>query len=161
MACGTSTWGSRPDMAHLKVRTACRARRVHVRADARGERSTERTERNGFSRGRASVPGTGVATGAATPRPFRWLRNRIVPVGSSIVVIEPLDRGVADELMTTRRMTSDSRNSLHHFLITPDDRFVMSNPQSDLKSGRIGRKGVVSVFPQRWRRRAASPLRTN
>jgi len=97
-----------------------------------------------------------VATSGYTGSPFRWLRNRIVPVGSFIIVTEPLEQQVVDELMPTRRMASDSRNILYYFRITPDNRllfggrarFAMSNPQSDLKSGRILRKGMLSVFPQ-------------
>ncbi|TDC68543.1 NAD(P)/FAD-dependent oxidoreductase [Streptomyces hainanensis] len=96
------------------------------------------------------------ASGAYTGSSFRWLRNRIVPVGSFIVVTEPLPRHVVDELMPTRRMASDSKNILYYFRITPDNRllfggrarFAMSNAASDLKSGRILRKGMLSVFPQ-------------
>jgi glycine/D-amino acid oxidase-like deaminating enzyme len=97
-----------------------------------------------------------VATSGYTAAPFRWLRNRIVPVGSFIIATEPLPEDVVDELMPTRRMASDSRNILYYFRITPDNRllfggrarFAMSNPQSDAKSGRILRRGMVSVFPQ-------------
>ncbi|MER7786784.1 FAD-binding oxidoreductase [Streptomyces sp. NPDC097640] len=97
-----------------------------------------------------------VATSGYTGSPFRWLRNRIIPVGSFIIVTEPLRQEVVDELMPTRRMASDSKNILYYFRITPDNRllfggrarFAMSNPQSDRKSGQILRKGMLSVFPQ-------------
>lgn len=97
-----------------------------------------------------------VATSGHTQAPFRWLRNRIVPVGSFILVTEPLSQEVVDELMPTRRMASDTKNILYYFRITPDNRllfggrarFAMSSPESDLKSGRILRKGMLSVFPQ-------------
>lgn len=96
------------------------------------------------------------ASGAYTGSSFRWLRNRIVPVGSFIIVTEPLDQDVVDQLMPTRRMASDTKNILYYFRITPDNRllfggrarFAMSSPESDLKSGRILRKGMLSVFPQ-------------
>ncbi|MFI6690946.1 NAD(P)/FAD-dependent oxidoreductase [Streptomyces sp. NPDC050433] len=96
------------------------------------------------------------ASGAYTGSSYRWLRNRIVPVGSFIIVTEPLDQDVVDQLMPTRRMASDSKNLLYYFRITPDNRllfggrarFAISSPQSDLKSGRILRKGMLSVFPQ-------------
>ncbi|WP_326595466.1 NAD(P)/FAD-dependent oxidoreductase [Streptomyces sp. NBC_01803] len=96
------------------------------------------------------------ASGAYTGSSFRWLRNRVVPVGSFIVVTEPLDQAVLDELMPTRRMASDSRNILYYFRVTPDNRllfggrarFAMSGAASDLKSGKILRKGMLSVFPQ-------------
>ena len=97
-----------------------------------------------------------VATSGYTSRPFRWQQVRIAPVGSFIIVTEPLGKEVCDQLMPNRRMASDSKNLLYYFRITPDHRllfggrarFAMSNPQSDEKSGRILQKAMVSVFPQ-------------
>jgi glycine/D-amino acid oxidase-like deaminating enzyme len=97
-----------------------------------------------------------VATSGYTSRPFRWQQVRIAPVGSFIVVTEPLGKEVCDALMPTRRMASDTKNLLYYFRITPDQRllfggrarFAMSNPQSDEKSGRILREAMVTVFPQ-------------
>jgi glycine/D-amino acid oxidase-like deaminating enzyme len=97
-----------------------------------------------------------VATSGYTGRPFRWQQVRIAPVGSFIVVTEPLGKQVCDDLMPTRRMASDTKNLLYYFRITPDQRllfggrarFAMSNPQSDEKSGRILREAMATVFPQ-------------
>jgi len=97
-----------------------------------------------------------VATSGYTSRPFRWQQLRIAPVGSFIIVTEPLGKEVCDRLMPTRRMASDTKNLLYYFRITPDHRllfggrarFAMSSPQSDEKSGRILQKAMVSVFPQ-------------
>ena len=97
-----------------------------------------------------------VATSGYTGRPFRWQQIRIAPVGSFIVVTEPLGKQVCDELMPTRRMASDTKNLLYYFRITPDQRllfggrarFAMSNPHSDEKSGRILREAMTTVFPQ-------------
>jgi glycine/D-amino acid oxidase-like deaminating enzyme len=108
------------------------------------------------SRGRMSASQVLLATGAYTRRPFRWHQVRIAPVGSFIIATEPLDAGVCDELLPTRRMASDSKNLLNYFRITPDNRllfggrarFAMSNPQSDEKSGRLLRDAMVRVFPQ-------------
>jgi len=91
-------------------------------------------------------------TGALTP----WLRRRVVPVGSFIVVTEPLPAADIAELMPRRRMASDTKNLLYYFRPTPDDRllfggrarFAMSDAQSDLKSGAILGKAVAEVFPQ-------------
>lgn len=107
-------------------------------------------------RGRVVADQVLVATSGYTGRPFRWLQVRIAPVGSFVVVTEPLGREMTDQLMPTRRMASDSRNLLYYFRITPDDRllfggrarFAMSSPESDRKSGRILQKALVSVFPQ-------------
>lgn len=97
-----------------------------------------------------------VATSGYTSRPFRWQQLRIAPVGSFIIVTEPLGKEVCDQLLPTRRMASDTKNLLYYFRITPDHRllfggrarFAMSSPQSDEKSGRILQQAMVSVFPQ-------------
>lgn len=102
-----------------------------------------------------------VATSGYTSRPFRWLQVRIAPVGSFIIVTEPLGKDVCDQIMPTRRVASTSMNLLHYFRITPDHRllfggrarFAMSSPQSDEKSGRILHQALTEVFPQLSRTR--------
>src|SRR5688572_2167291 len=108
------------------------------------------------SRGSVTADQVLVATSGYTSRPFRWMQMRIAPVGSFIIVTEPLGKEACDQLMPNRRMASDTKNLLYYFRITPDHRllfggrarFAMSNPQSDEKSGRILQKAMVSVFPQ-------------
>jgi len=108
------------------------------------------------SRGRIRADKVLVATSGYTGSPFRWLQVRIAPVGSFIIVTEPLGKEVCDQLMPTGRMASDSKNLLNYFRITPDHRllfggrarFAMAGPRSDQKSGRILREAMVSVFPQ-------------
>ena len=107
------------------------------------------------SRGSVTADQVLVATSGYTGRPFRWMQLRIAPVGSFIIVTEPLGKEVCDQLLPNRRMASDSKNLLYYFRITPDHRllfggrarFAMSSPQSDEKSGRILREAMVSVFP--------------
>ncbi|MFH9001993.1 NAD(P)/FAD-dependent oxidoreductase [Streptomyces afghaniensis] len=102
-----------------------------------------------------------VATSGYTGRPFRWLQVRIAPVGSFIIVTEPLGKDLCDQIMPTRRMASTSMNLLNYFRITPDHRllfggrarFAMAGPQSDVKSGRILHKAMTEVFPQLSRTR--------
>ena len=97
-----------------------------------------------------------VATSGYTSRPFRWQQLRIAPVGSFIIVTEPLGKEVCDQLLPNRRMASDSKNLLYYFRITPDHRllfggrarFAMSSKHSDEKSGRILQQAMISVFPQ-------------
>ncbi|HET7734784.1 MAG TPA: FAD-binding oxidoreductase [Nocardioidaceae bacterium] len=97
-----------------------------------------------------------IATSGYTSRPFRWQQVRIAPVGSFIIVTEPLGKEVCDQLMPHRRMASDTKNLLYYFRITPDHRllfggrarFAISSPQSDEKSGRILHKAMTHVFPQ-------------
>ncbi|MEX0761245.1 MAG: FAD-binding oxidoreductase [Dehalococcoidia bacterium] len=108
------------------------------------------------SRGRVRASEVLVATNGYTGAPLPWYRRRIVPVGSFIIVTEPLEGDLVEELMPTRRMASDSKNLLYYFRITPDQRmlfggrarFAVSSPASDLKSGRILQQAMAKVFPQ-------------
>lgn len=91
-------------------------------------------------------------TGALTP----WLRRRIVPIGSFIIVTEPLPPELLAELLPHGRMASDTKNLLYYFRTTPDRRllfggrarFAISDPRSDLHSGTILRRAMAEVFPQ-------------
>jgi glycine/D-amino acid oxidase-like deaminating enzyme len=97
-----------------------------------------------------------VATGASQIGPLQWFRRRIAPVGSFIVVTEPLTTAQLDELVPKRRAYVTTRNIGNYFRATADNRllfggrarFAMSNPQSDEKSGRILRAGLAGYFPK-------------
>jgi glycine/D-amino acid oxidase-like deaminating enzyme len=130
---------------------------IHEKAPVQDVRRLEGTRHEVVTpRGRVQADQVLVATSGYTSRPFRWLQVRIAPVGSFIIVTEPLGREACEQLMPTDRMASTSNNLLHYFRITPDyrllfggrARFAMSSPQSDEKSGRILRDAMVSVFPQ-------------
>ncbi|HEY1393062.1 MAG TPA: FAD-binding oxidoreductase [Methylibium sp.] len=87
---------------------------------------------------------------------FGWLRRRIVPIGSFIVVTEPLGADRANALLAARRTYTTVANIHHYFRLTPDHRlvfggrarFAVSSPQSDAASGEILRAGLVQTFPQ-------------
>ena len=82
-----------------------------------------------------------MATSGYTGRPFRWLQVRIAPVGSFIIVTEPLGKEVCDQLMPTRRMASDTKNLLYYFRITPDHRLLFGGRARFAMSGpRVGRE---------------------
>ncbi|MFO1327677.1 MAG: FAD-binding oxidoreductase [Rubrivivax sp.] len=100
-----------------------------------------------------------LATGAArhgSYGSFGWLRRRIVPVGSFIVVTEPLGAERADALLRGRRTYVTVANIHHYFRLSPDHRlvfggrarFAVSNPTSDRHSGDILQRGMVELFPQ-------------
>ncbi|HYE50635.1 MAG TPA: FAD-binding oxidoreductase [Azospirillaceae bacterium] len=98
-----------------------------------------------------------VATGGASPgTPFAWFRRRIVSVGSFIIATEPLDPSVLDRLMPTRRNYVTSKNIGNYFRLAPDNRlifggrarFALSDPRSDLKSGRILERTLGEIFPE-------------
>lgn len=87
---------------------------------------------------------------------FGWLRRRIVPIGSFIVVTEPLGAQRAQALLRERRTYVTVANIHHYFRLSPDHRlvfggrarFAVSSPVSDAKSGEILRAGMLEMFPQ-------------
>ncbi len=105
----------------------------------------------GTVRARQVLVATSGYTGAVTP----WLQRRVIPVGSFIIVTEPLPDEMVDRILPNRRMASDSKMLTYYFRITPDNRllfggrarFALSSPDSDVKSGRILRKAMLELFP--------------
>ena len=97
-----------------------------------------------------------LATGASQTGPFGWIRRRIVPVGSFIIVTEPLSDNLARSIMPGRRNCTTSQNIGNYFRMTADNRlvfggrarFAMSSPRSDMKSGVILKRTLQEVFPQ-------------
>jgi glycine/D-amino acid oxidase-like deaminating enzyme len=97
-----------------------------------------------------------LATGTSAVGPLSWFRRRIVPVGAFIIVTEPLPVDLLDRLTPRRRMTTDTKNFVNYFRVTPDNRllfggrarFAATNPKSDAKSGAILRKSLGEVFPE-------------
>lgn len=97
-----------------------------------------------------------LATGASQHGPFGWLRRRIVPVGSFIIVTEPLGAERAAAIMPGRRTCTTTQHIGNYFRLSADNRlifggrarFAMSSPKSDLKSGAVLRAQLHEVFPQ-------------
>ncbi|WP_254678048.1 NAD(P)/FAD-dependent oxidoreductase [Agrococcus sp. SGAir0287] len=108
------------------------------------------------SRGTLRAGSVVVGTSGYTGKPFGWQQRRIIPVGSFIVVTEPLPQEVVDELLPNRRMASDTKNFIYYFRITPDNRllfggrarFALSDPSQDRESGEILKKAMHRIFPQ-------------
>lgn len=107
-------------------------------------------------RGRLRAGQVLVATGCSDQGPLTWLKRRIVPVGSFVVVTEPLGRARMDEVLPTRRNCVTSRIIGNYFRPTADDRlvfggrarFAISSPSSDARSGDILRRALEHQFPQ-------------
>lgn len=105
----------------------------------------------GIVRAKQVLVATSGYTGAVTP----WLQRRVIPVGSFIIVTEPLPDDVVDRILPNRRQASDSKMLTYYFRITPDNRllfggrarFALSNPESDVKSGTILRAAMIELFP--------------
>jgi glycine/D-amino acid oxidase-like deaminating enzyme len=120
------------------------------------ERSSGSSFRVTSTRGTVNAAQVLIATGSTSNGPFGWFQRRLAPVGSFIVVTEPLERAQLDRLLPTRRSYVTSKNIGNYFRATPDNRllfggrarFAMSNPRSDQKSGDILRATLAQVFPE-------------
>lgn len=97
-----------------------------------------------------------IATGASTSGPLGWFRRRLVPVGSFIVVTEPLSRDTLDRLLPMRRNYVTSRVIGNYFRVTPDHRllfggrarFSARHASADRKAGAVLWQGLCNTFPE-------------
>lgn len=87
---------------------------------------------------------------------FSFWRRRIVPIGSFIIVTEPLKPELVQSLLPNRR-TYTTTDTLHNYFRTTVDnrlvfggraRFALSSPRSDAKSGQVLREQLAGLFPQ-------------
>jgi len=87
---------------------------------------------------------------------FSFWRRRIVPIGSFIIVTEPLNPTTLQALLPNRR-TYTTTDTLHNYFRTTTDnrlvfggraRFALSSPRSDAKSGLVLREQLAGLFPQ-------------
>ncbi|MFP3710742.1 FAD-dependent oxidoreductase, partial [Paraburkholderia sp. SIMBA_009] len=84
-----------------------------------------------------------------------WYRRRLAPVGSFIVVTEPLPPALLVQTLPNRRAYTTTRLMHNYFRVTPDSRllfggrarFTASERPSDAKSGRILQQGLAAMFP--------------
>jgi glycine/D-amino acid oxidase-like deaminating enzyme len=100
-----------------------------------------------------------VATGATrhgSLSTFWYFRRRIVPIGSFIIVTEPLPAELASNVLKKRRTYTTTATLHNYFRMTADDRlvfggrarFALSNPRSDAKSGTVLHRQLLAMFPQ-------------
>lgn len=95
-----------------------------------------------------------LATNGYTTGLVRPVRSGIFPVGSYIIVTEPLPQALQDELSPRRRMFYDSKWFLNYFRLTPDGRMLFGGRNNlstglDLRtSARRLQARMVEVFPQ-------------
>jgi glycine/D-amino acid oxidase-like deaminating enzyme len=135
--------------------------RIHTATEVRGLSRIGRTHAHRLQTGRGIVEAAQVLLATGVSRhggygSFGWLRRRIVPVGSFIVVTEPLGAERAHALLARRRTYTTVANIHHYFRLTPDHRlvfggrarFAISSPHSDAASGEILRAGMAETFPQ-------------
>ncbi len=131
--------GLHPGLLHrgMLERALAAGAEVHARTAVTGLARSRRgfevaTDRGRLTAGEVIVATNGY-TGAATP----WLRRRIVPVPSQIVVTEPLAPALMERLMPKRRMMGETRRLYHYYRPTPDGTRILFG----------GRKGAESDDP--------------
>lgn len=91
-------------------------------------------------------------TTAATPA----IRRRIIPIGSYIVVTEPLRASDAKSILPKRRVAFDTKHFLVYFRLTPDDRLLFggraefSEPTaaSATRARAVLQRNLASMFPE-------------
>lgn len=96
-----------------------------------------------------------MATGCSNVGPFAWFQRRIIPVGSFVIVTEPLAASQLEHLLPGDRTYVTSLNLGNYFRTTADRRlvfggrarFAISNPTSDARSGEVLRAGLANMFP--------------
>ncbi|MGF6871113.1 NAD(P)/FAD-dependent oxidoreductase [Paraburkholderia sp. MM5477-R1] len=96
-----------------------------------------------------------IATGPSRHGPFGWYRRRLAPVGSFIVVTEPVSPQLLAQVFPNQRAYTTTRLMHNYFRVTPDSRllfggrarFTASEQPSDAKSGRILQEGLAGMFP--------------
>lgn len=118
-------------------------------------RVTGHRHRVGTDKGEILAEKVLMATGCSNIGPFGWFQRRIIPVGSFIVVTEPLPPAQLQQLIPNNRTCVTSMNIGNYFRTTADRRlvfggrarFAISNPTSDARSGKILQAGMRKIFP--------------
>ncbi len=97
-----------------------------------------------------------VATSGYMSRVTPALQRKIIPIGSYIIITEPLPEDLARDVSPRNRMMYDSKNYLYYFRLTPDRRMLFGGraaffPESTgsiRASAGILRRGMLRVYPQ-------------
>src|SRR5205823_2589616 len=97
-----------------------------------------------------------LATGASMAA-IRELRRAIVPVGSSIVVTEPLGERLLSRPFANGEAFGDQRMSVHYMQVTPDGRLVFGRGGGPI--GAAGRVHGEHWYDPRTLRSVARDLR--
>ena len=71
-------------------------------------------------RGRVVARDVVIATNGYTGPVTRWLRRRVIPIGSSVIATEPMPRDVMNALIPQGRIVSDTRKVVYYYRLSPD-----------------------------------------
>jgi glycine/D-amino acid oxidase-like deaminating enzyme len=113
---------------------------------------------NGFElitkKGKLNSKDVVIATNGYTDTMVPGMKPKVFPVGSYIIVSEPLPADLQHKLSPKKRMFYDSKNFLNYFRLTPDGRMLWGG-RNDLStdldlnvSASILTKQVCTIFPE-------------
>ena len=106
------------------------------------------------SKGELAAKEVLLATGGYTTAKLGKARHGVFPVGSYIVVTEPLSAELRAEISPKDRVFYDSKIFLNYFCLTPDGRMLLGgrnnlSPNLDLtKSAEMLQARLLEIFPQ-------------
>lgn len=138
-------------VAAARRRGACLASTVDVTAVRRdGDRWRLTTSAGAVTAGEVLIATNGY-TGAATPA----LRRRLIPIGSYVIVTDPLSDADAAGLLPRRRVAFDTKHFLFYFRLTADNRLLFGGraefgeptPDATRRAAAVLRRGLASLFP--------------
>jgi glycine/D-amino acid oxidase-like deaminating enzyme len=136
--------------AGAKLHSGTRVRRIE-----RSGRNGATAYRIATSRGSFQARDVFVATSGYTSAATPSLQRRVIPIGSYIIVTEPLPEDLASAVSPRNRMIFDSKNFLYYFRLTPDRRmlfggraaFFPETGKTIRKSAALLRGGMLQVYP--------------
>ena len=145
-----------PGLYHRGLLDACRRQGVTLCAHTRVHKVTP--EGGGFRlstsagdlKADAVMRATNGYTGAESP----WLRRRLVPLGSYIIVTEDIGEERARALIPNLRTINDSKRVMSYFRVAPGGRRVMFGGREAFsqvtaeESARLLHRTMLRVFPQ-------------
>jgi glycine/D-amino acid oxidase-like deaminating enzyme len=135
-------------LAELAIRAERAGADLHEQLPATGIERTSGGFRVRTSRGSVLATEVLLATNGYTGGLVPWVQQRVIPIGSYIVVTDPLDPTVAAEISPRGRMFFDTKNFLYYWRLTPDGRMLFG-----------GRASFASTTVDRTARTLAATMR--
>lgn len=105
------------------------------------------------ARGQVAAAIVVVATNGYTGNVTPWLRRRVLPIRSSMIATEELDKGIMQQLMPTGRMYGDSRRLMAYYRPSPDGKRILFGGRATsadkplVNAGKL-RLSMLDVFPE-------------
>lgn len=137
----------------LRAATGAKAS-IHAHTPVTGITRTGDAFTVATARGAVTAKHVLVATNGYGDAFDRWLRRRIVPVASRIVVTEPLPEDLTGRLMTQGRAMTETRNLTRYYRPTPDGRRIMLGAREPAFGGTLEhriehvRTNLTGIFPE-------------